>query len=80
MNFRHSWILLFEFPATEFVTTNYTVTQINYLYILQKQGHFLGRLALPKGISISIYLGHPVNLLGLSEQKFVSDLPLQIPK
>ena len=24
--------------------------------------------------------GHPVNLLGLSEQKFVSDLPLQIPK
>ena len=47
MNFRHSWILLFEFPATVFVTTNYTVTQIYYLYVLKKRGHFLCRLAPP---------------------------------
>ena len=57
MNCKNSWILVFEFPATVFVTTNYTVTQIYYLYVLQKRGHFLGRLALPKGISISIFLG-----------------------
>ena len=49
--------LNFEFPTTVLWSADYINDVYSYFNILQKRGHFWNRLALPKGIIISIYLG-----------------------
>ena len=49
--------LYFEFPTIVLWSADYINDVYSYFNILQKRGHFWNRLALPKGIIISIYLG-----------------------